>query len=73
MAFRFQVGDQCYSWHQPKDLVPWSYTLTEDTEHWDPEGNVKPVKLPAHQFANAKAWIRFVLVEGGETADQPGD
>lgn len=62
IAFRFKIGEKLYSWHQPQHLVNWKveFTPNVDQQTWQPEGE-KPVNLPARQFADAKALIRFVL------------
>jgi hypothetical protein len=72
IAFRFTIGDQTYSWHQPGELVTWPVIHTGgESSDWLPDGPEKPVELPSRKFAEAKALIAFVIDRHSATTTSP--
>jgi hypothetical protein len=61
VCFRFVVGDTPYCWHQPGSLVHFSFAVTSGEKHFDLAAEEKPVALASKKFAEAKAFIGWVM------------
>lgn len=61
-CFRFYIGVNHYTWHQPESLVNFAATVTDPPADWD--GSIareKPVSLPRAMLAEAKGLLRWVI------------
>lgn len=63
VCFRFSVGGKAYCWHQPEDLVCFTYEETANPSDWKPGSDVKAVALSSAKFAAAKDLLRWIIAE----------
>ena len=61
VVFRFQVGDQAYSWHQPEDLLAFNPKFTANAEISGMSVEERPLKMDIRKFADAKRLVGFVV------------
>jgi hypothetical protein len=61
LVFQFAVDDQPVCWHQPKEDVAFTYTMTEAVADFDGEAKEKPIPMRRNKFADAQRLIQFVI------------
>lgn len=60
-CFRFEIGNQRYTWHQSEESVSFKPVLSEPPVDWDGIIEEKPINLHPRRFAEAKSLLRWVL------------
>ncbi|MGJ5813700.1 hypothetical protein [Paludibaculum fermentans] len=63
IMFKFAIGGKTYCWHQPRDLVRFTYSTTRSTETFELTHEEKEVSLPLTELSMAMELVQWTLVQ----------
>jgi hypothetical protein len=59
--FRFKMGDEFYSWHQPVLNTRFSVELASEEERFITKFEAKPILIEKQKLAEAKNLVKWFL------------